>query len=365
MESGEQGQYGQYAPIWGPPQNGQGEPVTAQEPRARVGLIVLTALLLEFLLVAAGANQWVAHKIAQRNDSVNVRLFENSWLTYGWRFTPRSGHSHQWAGQLLLVLVVFVLTAALVVALCRGPIGWGRAFFGTWAAVLFATVVGAIVRGLVDPPAAAGLRGANRAVRGLFGPSGPSAAAVIGGLGLGLVVALVTSAIAVATRRRAVEATPDGRPAHPQAFADYAPPPPSYPSAPPPWQDQPSPRAWPEPGREGPPPNEPWRDQPTTQLPPAEPAPPRRAPGQEQQPEQEQAPEQTPPQEPAPPQVPRQQPPQPPSPQPSPQQESPQPPSPQQPSPQPPSPQQPAPHGEPTARFPRPPDDEELGHLDH
>jgi hypothetical protein len=268
--------------------NAPGSPVEANPSptrRARIGLVVIVAVLTEVVLVAAGANQWVADRIVRSGGKgLGARLVESSWLTYSWRLTPHKHQTAHWGSQLLLLLTLFVVTGALVAVLLRGPVAWTRAFFGTWLAVVFATILGAIVRGLLDPVGESGLPGANRLTRAFFGSSGPTGVAVTGALALGLVVALVTSVVAVSTRR----ADESGTPA-PPTFPEYAPPAPSAPPTPPPWQDRP--------------------DQPTTRLAP-------------------------------PPEAPRAAPPaEPPRPAPTPNQ--------------------------PTTRFPRPPDDEDLGHLEH
>lgn len=339
------------APYAAPP----AAPAAPAAPRARIGLVLLTALIVELLAIGGGANQWISDKIVRdRSGGLRSQLIENSWLTFTWRFAPRDGRdqTQAWAAQMLLVLCVLVLSAALIWALLRGPVTWGRAFFGTWLAVLGATVVGAIVRGLVSPYAEFAMRGTDRVTRALYSGVGLNQPAVVGALALGFVVALITSIVAVASRRPATGSY--GAPVDhgPPAFPDYGPPAAAVAGSPPPWQDQHygppagSPAREPEPapmslrkddaqpttqlpvtGDDG------AGDQPTTQL-----APPPREPGGAagDHPTTQLAPPQREPAGPA------------------------------QPPPPPPPPQPAAPAGDQaTTRFPRPPDDEELGHIEH
>jgi len=303
-----------------------------------MGIVVPTAVLTALVLIAAGANQWASKQMGKADHE--PRLYLAGWLTYSWRFTRGPELTRYWAGQLALIGTVLVLTALLVWALLRGPITWGRAFFGTWLAVLFATVAGAFVRGLIAPDDFARLPGASRVTNAAFGPYGPNGFVVFGGLVLGLLVAALTSLVAVTSRRAVAPAAPV--PASPPMFADYAPPPPTAQGTPPPWQDK----------HYGPPAG----DQPTTQLPPAERSDPALEPGQRpgQPPadQPEKAPDgnaerpdaqpttQLPPPPAGPPSGP--------------------------PSAPPSGPPAAPPAGEQaTTRFPRPPDDEDLGHIEH
>ena len=228
------------APAPPPPPAAPAPPVAPDRASSgtRIGLVVLIAVLLEFVVIAAGDNQWVADKITRDTTaSFTDRILESSWLTYNWRFTHGVYSTAQWGGQLLLVLTTFVVTAALVFVLLRGPVTWARAFFGTWLAVVFASLVGAFVRGLVAPDPAFMLPGANRLMRSVFGTSGPSVRVVAVSVVLGAIVALVTSIVAVSTRR-APSVPGDGVGTGAPTFPDYAPPPAAQPSAPPPWQDR-------------------------------------------------------------------------------------------------------------------------------
>jgi hypothetical protein len=234
------------------------EPARRAPRIGRPGIIVLAAVLTEIVLVGALANQWMSEKIIRNsvNHGQSVRLAEASWLTYTWRGSPRHGQTDLWWSEILLLLTLFVLSALLVWAVVRGPVTFVRAFIGTWMAVIVATLLGAFVRGLIDPNNKAALPGANRLVRGAFGPSGPGQPAFWGSVLLGLVVGLITALIAIATRRRPGAAVPAG----PPQFADYGPPPPAAAATGmPPWQDQhygpPAPQSTPPegvaPAREG------------------------------------------------------------------------------------------------------------------
>jgi hypothetical protein len=232
---------------------------------ARTGLIVFIAVLLEVVIIAAADNQWVGNQLVkaqQRTDREGLRLLEGSWLTYTWRFTPRDGLTNTWWSELALILTVLVVSGLLVGAIVRGPVTFVRAFFGSWMAVIVASLLGAFVRGLIDPASATGLPGVGRVTRAAF--AGPSGSVAIAGLGLGFVVALITAAVAVTTRRPADrDLDAYGQPVGPAYVPPEQPPPffgtpapSSEPSGMRPWQDQ----------RYGPPLRQ--GEQPTTQLPP-------------------------------------------------------------------------------------------------
>lgn len=200
----EVGPRGWEPPTLPPAQAGGASPLS----RARTGLIVLAALVTELIVIAAADNQWVSDRIVRdelRTNSVTLRSLANSWLTYTWRLTPRDGaNANQlWASQIALVVVVLALTGLLVAAVVRGPVTFGRAFFGTWMAVIVATLVGAFVRGLIEPFGKLQLANSNRVTRAAFGSFGVNQGAVAAGFGLGLFVALVAAVVAVLSRRDA------------------------------------------------------------------------------------------------------------------------------------------------------------------
>jgi hypothetical protein len=179
-------------------------PRTARPARARTGLVVFVAVLTELVIIAAADNQWVSSQLVkaqERTNHVGLRLLEGSWLTYTWRFTPRSGLTDTWWSELALILTVLVVSGLLVAAVVGGPVTFARAFFGTWTAVIVASLLGAFVRGLIDRASTTPMPGVDRVTRAAFG--GPSGSVAVAALGFGLVVALVTAAVAVTTRRKA------------------------------------------------------------------------------------------------------------------------------------------------------------------
>jgi hypothetical protein len=220
---------------WEPPTLPPAHDGRAAPPRrARTGLIVLAALLTELIVIAAADNQWVSDRILRdelRTNSLTLRSLANSWLTYTWRLSPRDGaNANQlWASQIALVVVVLGVTALLVTAVVRGPITFGRAFFGTWMAVIVATLVGAFVRGLIEPFGKLQLANSNRVTRAAFGSFGVNQGAVAAGFGLGLLVALLAAIVAVVSRRTPADA-PD-----PAAAPVPAAPPYQQPEQPPPY----------------------------------------------------------------------------------------------------------------------------------
>ena len=205
---------------------------------ARVTVVAATAFVTMLVLIAAGANQWVTNRLAhdqQHTGRFITRALYETWQTYNWRFSPASSDHHNvLLGQALLIATTLVLGTLLVVAVTRGPITFGRAFFGTWAAVAVATQVGAFVRGFVDGETAGG-HYPNRVDRALFGPLAPSAYTVWAGVGLGFLTALVVATLAMATRRRLVR--PAAPAAEPASFPDYVPPADDIRAGIPPWQD--------------------------------------------------------------------------------------------------------------------------------
>ncbi|WP_375477066.1 hypothetical protein [uncultured Jatrophihabitans sp.] len=169
--------------------------------QARTGLVLLTVLVVEVVVIGAGLNQVVAKHIANTAASHTgaVRGGWESLLTYRWRFTPLSGdHQHIWAGELALIGTTIVMSLLLVFAVVRGAVTWGRAFFGAWLAVAVATLLGGYVCALIVDPG--GSVGRHLADRTLFGPVAPGTRTILAGLALGLVVAIVASIVAIATR---------------------------------------------------------------------------------------------------------------------------------------------------------------------
>jgi hypothetical protein len=204
--------------------------------RARAGIVVLAAVLTELVLIGAGANQSVSERIVrnQTGHDLSAQLFEDSWLTYTWRWDPTEGRI--WWSHAMLIVTLAVVSGLLVWCVARGAVSFVRTLFGTWMAVIVASLLGAFVRGLLDPFSKGALPGSNAVTRAIFGPAGPNSEVVFGSFVLGLVVGLVAAVLAVTTARSAGVAPAAYEPA---AFADYGPPAAAVASgALPPWQDQ-------------------------------------------------------------------------------------------------------------------------------
>jgi hypothetical protein len=222
-------------PGWGasPPEPEPTAGGSRSAPRARTAVIVLVALLSELVVFAAIGNQSVYDRIVRGigPHTQGARLALLSWQTYTWRFTPLHNQTGRWGGELALLGVVLVVSGLLIAAVVRGPITFGRAFFGTWTAVVFATLLGAVARGLLDPAAKSQLPGVSRLTRAVFSDVGPNSYAVLAGFALGLVVAFITALAAIASRRPASTATDPGLP---ETVAPY-----TAPEAPPPYYGNP------------------------------------------------------------------------------------------------------------------------------
>jgi hypothetical protein len=238
-----------------PPPPPYGGPGTATPPRGRTGLTLIAAVVIELIIIAAIGNQWLSGKVSRNQVHQGHRIvadLESAYLTYSWRFSPVHGdHEHFWLSQLMLVLTTIVLSALLILAVVRGSITFGRAFFGTWLAVIVATQLGAYVRALVidDTFGQSGGRG----TRALFGELSPNSVTFFAGLALGLVVALLVALVAIVGRRPAVAGYPAADPGE-LAGNQYGP----LPEAPPPFfGDPPAPSAAGYAGPGAPP----WQDQ--------------------------------------------------------------------------------------------------------
>jgi hypothetical protein len=173
----------------------------AVDKRGRPGLIVLVAFLVELVVIAGLGNQSVSKHLSSFSSSHNTQFVGRSagaLLTYSWRFTPmRNDHFHLWLSQILAVLTVLVVTALLVLAVTRGPITFGRAFFGIWMAVVVASCLAGFVAHLVT--SAYDFEPGSRFTSAVF--TGPNASTFAAGVALGFVVALIASLVAISTRR--------------------------------------------------------------------------------------------------------------------------------------------------------------------
>jgi hypothetical protein len=223
---------------YGPPPGQQVEPQPSgavAAPRARTRLALVVALITEIIFIAVFDNQWISEKIAKfefRTSNSFLAGVASSALTYSWRFSPRTGDTqHLWLSQMMLILAVLVISALLIATVIRGPVTFGRAFFGTWMSVIVATELATIVRGLVIGDAFS-RPGTSRLTNAVFGGLGPNAPAFVAGIGLGVVTALVVALVAVTTRRTPVA---DGAAGPPPPFFGE---PPQAPSGSAPWQDR-------------------------------------------------------------------------------------------------------------------------------
>ena len=230
-----------------------GQPYPAQQPvlappprpdrRARTVLIAAAASVSALIVIVAANNQsvtdWVVRKATPHPNSflANVGLASQA---FRWRLS--SNISDSLAADFTRDLVLVVLTGLLVAAVVRGAVTFGRAFWGTWMAVIVAAQVGAVASAFVVP--AVKLPAGHSATQRLFVPNpyAPGPYVFIGAVGLGLVVAVITAVVAVTTRK---PAPPAAGLAAPPALAGGWPepipvqPPPAMPE-PPPWTPAPS-----------------------------------------------------------------------------------------------------------------------------
>jgi hypothetical protein len=176
---------------------------TVQRRTGRPGLVLLVALLVEIIVIAAADNQSIAQRVSDAALDHQGSLgydFALALLTFQWRFSPAPGDRfHTLYGQWVLIGVLLVVTALLVLLVARAGAGFARVFFGTWAAVVAATGLGAIARAASADHRLLG--GKSRFQYALFSDIGPSQYVFVAGLGLGLLVALAAGLTAVAARR--------------------------------------------------------------------------------------------------------------------------------------------------------------------
>jgi hypothetical protein len=195
--------------------------------QGRPGVIVLIAFVVEVVAIGALANEVVAKHLASFVASHHDRFVGHlvaAFLTYEWRVSAQPGdRANEPLAHACLDLVVLALTALLVLAVCRGAVTFARAFFGTWMAVLAATVVGQFVFDLISPPPYP--PGFGHFSGAVF--TGPNGFGVVAGLLLGLVTAIFAAIFAVATRRTV---RPAGVYREPDRQDEYGGPP---------WADQP------------------------------------------------------------------------------------------------------------------------------
>lgn len=216
--------------------------------RGRAGIIALTALLTELVVVGAVGNQFVAEPVSDRltDRAATAPDYEigglQALLTYAWRFAPGSGQStKEWASAFAAIGTLFVLTLFLGWVVSRGSVTFSRIWVSIAAIVAAVTPVAVMVRNLVVIPASPGPR-QSQIGQAVYGPSqdgevvsffGP---AILFGLALGVIVGLIAAIVAVLSRRKIVLPAPAPAPA-PAPLNAYGEPTPGY--SPPPWQPEP------------------------------------------------------------------------------------------------------------------------------
>lgn len=201
---------------------------TARElKRGRPGLVALMAVIVELIAIGGADNQWVVKHLtryAAQHPFAFPGHLVNALTVYQWRFAPQPGdRANEPLAHIALVGTVLVLTALLVYVLCRGAVTFWRAFFGTWLAVVVATLAGMVVRNLISPPRYPS-NFDSRAGALFLGPDGFG---VMAGVVLGFVCAVFAAIVAVATRRRVrieepADARPEPAPYVPQPRERYA-----------------------------------------------------------------------------------------------------------------------------------------------
>lgn len=207
---------------------GGGTSAAAVPGSGRILWIVLSAVGAELVIIAAAANQWVSKKIVTDvADHVSFRYrIEQSWLTYNWRLTPQSHLTREWGAQLALDVAALAISGLLVWALVRRAAAtFWRAFLATWVAVIVATLLGSVVRGLVLPTSEAGLPGGDKVTSAVFGAAGPSQYVFVGSVILGLLAAWIAGVVTVTTRGPVAA---EGNAAAPPQYVPPEQPPPYY-----------------------------------------------------------------------------------------------------------------------------------------
>jgi hypothetical protein len=210
--------------------------VRRDPPPTRPGVVALAAVLTELVIIGAVGNQWVAKRavewVINEHKSAFVRDLKSALIVYNWRFAPQSGDTdHIWLSQVTLVVVTFVLTAAFVAVMVRGPATFGRMFLTTWCAALGAALLATYVRALVnDQPLFPG----SRVEKAVFGPLSPTAISVFASIVLALLAGLVAAAVGTALSKRTTPAPAAQEPApffpeQPQPYHPPEPPPPYNP----------------------------------------------------------------------------------------------------------------------------------------
>jgi hypothetical protein len=175
-------------------------PVVASMPQARTGLIALTAFLVELVVIAAVGNQGFSDDINRfyfRHPGAFAGQVARASQTYAWRVSSERGAPHHFVlSQYAVLATLFVVTAAVTVAVVRGDVRFGRVFLGVWSTVIAATQIAAVVGVLVANPHDPRSSVFSDAV--FLGPSGYT---FFAGLSLGLLTGLIAALVAMASRR--------------------------------------------------------------------------------------------------------------------------------------------------------------------
>ena len=187
-----------------------------EQTRARPGVVALAAVLVEIVIIAAVCNQGLSDNVASfSSDHENdfIGQVARSTRVYDWRLSSQAGAAgHLLVSQYAMLATLFVLTAVFAAVLARGAVTFGRVFLGIWLGVIVATNLAVIVQALVLK---VDRHGVDRFTYAVFG--GPSSYHFFAGIWLGLFTALVAALVAVANSRR-----PAPRTAEDDVFDDYA-----------------------------------------------------------------------------------------------------------------------------------------------
>ena len=201
--------------------------VAGGEARGRPGLVALTVALVELAIIAAAANQAVT-KHSVRYAAEHPGFLGHavaSPLQFAWRVTAQSGAQRRYAGELVTIGVLVVVSALLAAVVARGAVTFWRAFFGVWTAVVAASCVARAAGAFGTTSRPTGTDAVTNAVFDAI-----TAETVFAGAVIGLVAALVAASVARATRRTVDR--PVVAPAQPEPAYVPENPPPFYGNAP-------------------------------------------------------------------------------------------------------------------------------------
>lgn len=195
-----------------PPSSGAARTAPAVR-QGRPSRILLTAVLVELIVIAAVCNQGVVHTLTKRLNQNNYADYTRGGIeaatTFGWRFAPASGQpTHVWAAQFAAIGTLLVLTTLGVLAVSRGVVTFWRVFVAVWAVVAAVTPVSIIVRNLLIQPRTPGPL-QSRVGQSVYG-YGEFGAVIVAGLALGLIVGLFAALLAVITRTKPGRSGADG-----------------------------------------------------------------------------------------------------------------------------------------------------------